>query len=165
MQRKASHQLWISKAPLHVLIMRTLHWPPRHLASRGTSRLPSEKFKSATVTLGSGSWNLLTLPHFLNIFSPTSLSTFGLKTMRSFWLISFNSSNSFHTSTANPAAMAAPRAVVSRMAGRSTGMPMIFACVYRKQLVEAAYTGICREDHVPACKGLSCSCRHRLQAC
>jgi hypothetical protein len=44
--------------------------------------------------------------------------------------MALSSLNSFQMSTAKPAAMAAPKAVVSRMAGRLTGIPMMFACVW-----------------------------------
>lgn len=48
--------------------------------------------------------------------------------------MALSSLNSDQMSTAKPAAIAAPRAVVSRIDGRSTGMPMMFACVWRKYL-------------------------------
>ena len=44
-------------------------------------------------------------------------------------LISFSSSNSFQISTAKPAAMAAPSAVVSLITGLSTGIPIMYLIV------------------------------------
>jgi hypothetical protein len=41
----------------------------------------------------------------------------------------FSSSKFCHTPMAKPAAMAAPRAVVSSILGRETGIPEISACV------------------------------------
>lgn len=55
----------------------------------------------------------------------SSSEIWGLKMVRPSRLTSFNSSKLFQTPTAKPAAMAAPRAVVSRMPGRLTGMPMM----------------------------------------
>lgn len=62
-------------------------------------------------------------PQRLNHFSLVASSVVGLKILRLSRLMFFNSSNSFHTPTANPAAIAAPRAVVSRIWGRSTSIP------------------------------------------
>ena len=67
--------------------------------------------------------------HLSNIFLLASLDICGLNMVWSWLLISFSSSNSFQTSTAKPAAMAAPSDVVSRIAGRSTGIPIRSACV------------------------------------
>lgn len=67
--------------------------------------------------------------HLSNIFRLASLDICGLNIVWSSLLISCSSSNSFQTSTAKPAAMAAPSDVVSRIAGRSTGIPMRSAWV------------------------------------
>ena len=86
------------------------------------------------------------LVHPLYIFALASLDISGLKIFRSDWLISFSSSNSFQTSTAKPAAMAAPRAVVSRITGRSTGIPVMSAWVCDTQIKpvvdEKSYSGM-----------------------
>ena len=52
-------------------------------------------------------------------------SVIGLNVLRSSRLMPLSSSNSFHIFTANPAAIAAPSAVVSRIWGRSTSIPVV----------------------------------------
>src|ERR1700742_224629 len=69
------------------------------------------------------------LAHFLYILSLCFFAICGLKKCLPSELISLSSSNDDHTLTANPAAMAAPSAVVSRILGRSTGICIISACV------------------------------------
>ena len=68
--------------------------------------------------------------HLAYILSLASLAISGLKVIRSARLISLSSSNSFQIPAAKPATIAEPRAVVSRMVGRSTAMLMMSACVY-----------------------------------
>lgn len=77
------------------------------------------------------------LVHSLYIFLLSAADFSGLKIVRLSRLISLSSWNSFQISTAKPAAIAAPNAVVSRMAGRSTGMPMMSAwvCIQRSELL------------------------------
>lgn len=57
----------------------------------------------------------------------------GSKEARLARFMCFRSEKSFHTSMAKAAAIAAPRAVVSCMAGRSTGIWMISACVCKEE--------------------------------
>lgn len=65
--------------------------------------------------------------HCLYIFALSSGEIFGVKVVRLARFMCFSSSNSFQMPTANPAAIAAPRAVVSCIDGRSTGIRMISA--------------------------------------
>lgn len=59
----------------------------------------------------------------------SSVPILGSKIVRSVELMSFKSSTLDHTPVASPAAIAAPSEVVSRMAGRSTRIPLRSACV------------------------------------
>lgn len=61
----------------------------------------------------------------LNHFSLVPSSVIGLNVLRLSRLMPLSSSNSFHRFTANPAAIAAPSAVVSRIWGRSTSIPVV----------------------------------------
>lgn len=69
----------------------------------------------------------------LNHFSLVLSSVIGLNVLRLSRLMPLSSSNPFHRFTANPAAIAAPSAVVSRIWGRSTSIPVVshsFQLVY-----------------------------------
>lgn len=68
--------------------------------------------------------------HFVYILSLVFLVIWGRNMVRSFLLISLSSSNSCQRSTAKPAAIAAPKDVVSLMIGRLTGIFVMSACVY-----------------------------------
>ena len=68
--------------------------------------------------------------HRANIRLLSAFEISGWKTLRSSLLISVSSSKSFQIPAPKPAAIAAPREVVSRIAGRSTGMPIMLACVW-----------------------------------
>lgn len=76
---------------------------------------------------------LLMLTAFCHLSNLDSLSAFlirGLKTVSPSVLISVISSILSQIPTAKPAAIAAPKAVVSRITGLWTGMPMMSAWVY-----------------------------------
>lgn len=68
--------------------------------------------------------------HLANLSAATSFSICGLNSVRPTTLIFFSSSKFSHTPTANPAAMAAPSAVVSRICGRRIGIEVRSACVW-----------------------------------
>lgn len=67
--------------------------------------------------------------HLSNMAAPLSSLILGLKMVLPSVLTLSKSWKFSHIPTANPAAMAAPSAVVSRIAGLFTGMPMMSACV------------------------------------
>lgn len=69
------------------------------------------------------------LSHLLNSFLLLSSSIFGSNVVWPAVFTSFNSSKLFQTPVAKPAAIAAPRAVVSLIFGRTTGILTKSACV------------------------------------
>lgn len=71
---------------------------------------------------------LTALVHSSNFRLLVAASVCGENVLRPSLLTVSNSRTLLHTPTAKPAAIAAPNAVVSRINGRSTSMPMVSAC-------------------------------------
>ena len=119
--------------------------------------------------------------HLPNLLSLSFPSILGWNTVVPAVFTLLSSSKEDQTPTANPAAMAAPRAVVSSMRGRETGMPVrsawvfgglvldlrVFGLVWRgkgkvvKREKGRRGTGGKGRGGIPACKDLNSSFRHR----